>query len=162
MSLRVHPWILVFVSLAGVVRMPAQTQDSQNPRVLYIELVESNGQGINGMNDFYQIATEFRDAIESRKWPIQVKLARFAANSVPHDLELRIRYKGIYPEAPGDETFHAWITLFDHGTTHEFGMVTYRYYMRPGQNMDDVSEHAMRGAAKEAAKTLGSLLFPKR
>lgn len=161
MKRRLQPWVLALVALACVGRTQAQIQDNPIPRVLYLELVESNGKGINGLNDFDQVAKEFREAIESRKWPILVQVERFTANSVPHDLELRIRFEGVYPEAPGDETFHAWITLFDRGTIHELGMVRYRYYMHPGQNMDDVSERAMHGAAKDVVKTLGPILFPK-
>ena len=58
-------------------------------------------------------------------------------------------------------TFRAWVTLMDHGTKHDFGIVHFSYSPRPGQQQDDVIEHLFRGAAGLVADKIEPILFPK-
>jgi hypothetical protein len=104
---------------------------------------------------------EFTSVFGKRKWPVTIKVERFASNTPDDGIQLRVFYQGIYPEAPGDLTFHAWMVLYDHGTKRDFGIVKFRYYPRPLQNEDDVLDHVVRGAAVEAADRIEAALFPK-
>jgi hypothetical protein len=99
--------------------------------------------------------------IEKRHWPLTVHVERFAGNLPAHDPELRIFYKGIYPEDLGDQTFHAWVILTDHGKKTDFGIIRFRYYPRAAEREDDVLERVVRGAAELTADKIGPLLFPK-
>jgi hypothetical protein len=124
-------------------------------------VVESLARGPGRITDFDRIKTVFTDVFEHRKWPVRINVERFAANTSPSDIELQVFYQGIYKETPVDLTFHAWMTLYDHGVKHDFGVVRYRYNPRPLQDEEDVLEHAARGAAEIAASKIEAVLFPK-
>jgi len=102
----------------------------------------------------------FTKVFEQRHWPVRVKVERFAANTPAHETELRVFFKGIREETPGDRVFRAWMTLTDHGTKDDFGIVYFRYYPRFLQNEEDVLEEVTRGAAEIAATKVGAILFP--
>ena len=44
---------------------------------------------------------------------------------------------------------------------HDFGIVTFRYYRRIGENVDDMLEKVFRGAANAAAAKIEPILFPQ-
>ena len=131
------------------------------PREFTIVVVESLGHGLDNRNDFDRLDVAFTKVFNERKWPVKIVVERFAANTPAHDTELRVFLKGIYEEMPGDLTFHAWMTLQDHGKKWDFGIVRYRYNLRPGQQMDDVLEKVFEGAGMVAADKIEPLLFPK-
>jgi hypothetical protein len=130
------------------------------PRELVIVVVDSLERGPSRISDYDRIDWVFTRAFERRKWPVTVRVERFAGNLAPHDLELRLFNKGIYPEDRGDLTFHAWITLTDQGRKWDLGIIRYQYYPRPLEQMDDALERAARGAAELTADKVGALLFP--
>jgi hypothetical protein len=128
---------------------------------LAIVVVDSLGGGQRQLDNFNRIAREFTRAIEERNWPLRVSAERFAANTPDHPIELRIFFQGIRQETPVDLTFSAWITLDDHGTKHDFGVVRFRYNPRPAQDIEDRLDHAVRGAARITASKIEPILFPR-
>jgi hypothetical protein len=128
---------------------------------LAIVVVDSLGGGPRQADNYNRIAREFTEAINERNWPLRVTAERFAANTPDHPIELRIFVQGIRRETPVDLTFSAWITLDDHGTKHDFGVVRFSYNPHMGQDMDDRLDHAVRGAARITASKIESILFPK-
>jgi hypothetical protein len=128
---------------------------------LKVVVVESLVRGPGRITDYDRINTEFTSVFGKRKWPVTVKVERFASNTAEDGLQLRVFYQGIYEEAPGDLTFHAWMTLIDHGTKRDFGIVKFRYNPRPLQSEEDVLDHVVRGAAEAAADKIEAALFPK-
>jgi hypothetical protein len=132
-----------------------------HPPELAIVVVESLERGPGRITDFDRINEFFTQVIEKRHWPLTVAVERFAGNLPAHDLELRIYYRGIYPEDLGDETFHAWVVLTVHGKKTDLGIIRFRYYPRAAEREDDVLEHVVRGAAEQTADKIGPLLFPK-
>jgi hypothetical protein len=157
-----HPYSIFISSLvlAASGTVSAQTAPSAPAaqRELTVEVVESLEHGPGRVPDFDRINSVFTDVFQKREWPVKIKVERFAANTSPHETELRIFYQGIFEETPGDRTFRAWMILYDHGTKHDLGFVHYTYYSRPLQNVEDVLEHAVRGAAEEAATKIESVL----
>ena len=151
--------LLFCAASVGSAQAPASA--AAEPRELTVAVVESLVRGPGRITDFDRIKTVFTDVFERRKWPVTIKVERFAANTPPSDIELRVFYQGIYEETPGDQTFHAWMTLYDHGVKHDFGMVRYRYNPRPLQQEEDVLERVVRGAAEIAASSIEAALFPK-
>lgn len=114
-----------------------------------------------GNDEFYhRIARVFTDVFEARNWPVSIDVQRFGANQPELDLELRVFLQPIREESPGDLTFRAWMTLYDRGTKHDFGVITHRHYPRPGRNMTDVLDEVVRGAANEVSKKIETALFP--
>jgi len=53
------------------------------------------------------------------------------------------------------------MTLYEHGNKHDFGVVTYRYQVRPFQQEEIILERVFRGAAEVAADKVEAVLFPK-
>jgi len=157
---------LPLIAAALLVLLPARA-GAEGPaaapvaaRELVIVVVDSLERGPSRITDFDRISSVFTRVLERRKWPVTFRVERFAGNLAPHDLELRIFNKGIYPEDQGDLTFHAWITLSDQGRKSDLGVIRYQYYPRPLEPMDDALERAARGAAELTADKLGALLFP--
>jgi len=138
---------------------PAVPPDS--PHVLTITVVESLGRHPGHLDDFDRIDLAFTKVFEQRKWPVKIKVERFAGNTPTPDTELRIFYQGIREEGFGDRTFRAWMTLNDHGTKTDFGIIRYQYYPRALENFDDQQQAILRGAAEIAATKVESVLFPK-
>jgi hypothetical protein len=151
----------LFVATGVPGRAQAASASAGTPRELTVVIVESLVRGPGRITDFERMKTVFTDVFEQRKWPARISVERFAANNPPHDIELRVFYQGIYEETPGDLTFHAWMTLDDHGVKRDFGIIRYRYYPRPTQQEEDVLERVVRGAADIVASKIESALFPK-
>lgn len=152
--------LLFALSLLGAVRGRADPAPDRPPE-LAIVVVDSLERGPGRITDFDRINEVFTQVLGRRHWPVAIQVERFAANLPPHDLELRIFYKGIYPEDLGDQTFHAWVVLTVHGRKTDFGIIRFRYYPRALEREEDVLEHAVRGAAELTADKIGPLLFPK-
>lgn len=163
MTARVAPgaFLLCLLVSAGA-RGGAQPAASPAPLPeLKVVVVESLVRGPGRITDFDRISSEFTTVFRKRKWPVTIRVERFASNTPEEGMQLRVFYQGIYEEAPGDLTFHAWMTLFDHGTKRDFGIVKFRYNPRPLQDEEDVLDHVVRGAAEAAADKIEAALFPK-
>lgn len=132
---------------------------AESPRELALVVVESVEREQGAITDFDRMDLAFREVVEKRKWPVKLVAERFAANTQPHETELRVFHQSIREETSGDLTFRAWMTLTDHGTKHDFGIITYRYYPRPGERYDEQLEKIFRGAANAAADKLEPILF---
>jgi hypothetical protein len=155
--------LLISLLLANGVTGLAQSAATTTvaPRELTIVVVESLVRGPGRITDYDRINSVFTQVFESRKWPVTIKVERFAANTPEHDIELRVFYSGIYEETPGDLTFHAWMTLYDRGIKRDFGVVRFRYYPRAMELREDALERSVRGAAEVAADKIEAALFPK-
>ncbi len=138
----------------------AQTPPAPPPRELVIVVVDSLERGPGRITDYDRINRIFTDVFAARKWPVTIRVERFAGNLPPHDLELRIFNKGIYSEDRGDETFHAWITLSDHGKVSDFKVVRFQYYPHAFEQEEDILEKTVRGAAETTADKVGDLILP--
>jgi hypothetical protein len=91
---------------------------------------------------------------------VTVHVDRFASNNPDRDLELRVFFRGIYYETPGQLTVRAWMTLFDHGKEHDFGIVKFQINQGPIEHRDDAFVALLRGEAALAASKIGPILFP--
>jgi hypothetical protein len=163
MKFRPLPALLLSVIAAAGAPGRAETPPAAapgNPHELTIVVVESIGHDPSRTN-FDRIDSAFTKVFNKRKWPLTIKVERFAANAPAYENELRVFYKGTYSEMPGDLTFHAWVTFEGRGEKRDFGMIKYRYYPRPGQSTEDVLDAIFRGGAALAADKLEAVLFPK-
>jgi hypothetical protein len=129
-------------------------------RTLMISVVEPVERRPSNDEFYHRVARVFPDVFERRNWPVAIQVERFGANQPDHDLELRVFLQPIREETPGDLTFRAWMSLYDNGTKHDFGVITYRHYPRPGQNMNDVLDEVVAGGAREVTKKIEKVLFP--
>jgi len=140
---------------------PAAPAAADAPREFTIVVVESIGPRPGDIDTFDRIAEVFTRVIKERKWPVKVKVERFASNLPAYETVLRVFYKGIHEEMPGELTFRAWMILEDHGEKHDFGIIPYRYTPRPGEPVEDSLQNTIRGAARDVAKKIEPILFPK-
>jgi len=145
---------------AGRAQTAAPTAASA-PRELTIVVVDAIGGNARERDTYDRIARVFTDVFDAKKWPLKVNVERFGANSPDHEIELRIYLKGIRKETPVDLTFSAWITLTDHGTKTDFGIIRYRCDIRPMEQMDDRLDRVVRGAALMTVAKIEPILFPK-
>jgi hypothetical protein len=130
-------------------------------RELTIVVVDALGGNARERDTYDRIARVFTDVFEAKKWPLKISVERFGANAPAHETELRIYVQGIRQETPVDLTFSAWITLTDHGTKTDFGVIRYRYDIRPMEQMDDRLDRVVRGAALMTVAKVEPILFPK-
>jgi hypothetical protein len=114
-----------------------------------------------GVTTFAAIQSAFTRALSHRGWPVRINVERFASNNPDYDYELRVFFKGIYYETPGTLTVRAWMTLFDHGKEHDFGIIKYQLNQGPIEHRDDAFEVLLRGEAEIAASKIGPILFPE-
>ena len=129
-------------------------------RTLMITVVEPSSRRMANAELYNRLARIFPAVFESRGWPVKIEVERFGANNPAYDLELRVFLQEIREENPNDLTFRSWMNLNDAGTKHDLGVILYRHYPRPGQQMDEVLDNVLRGAALEAAKKIEPVLFP--
>lgn len=129
-------------------------------RELVITVVEPVGRGSTNSDFYYRIDREFTDAFNARKWPLKIKIDRFAANTPHYPIELRVFPQHIREEVPGEWTFRAWLTLHEGDQKHDFGIVRFDFWPRPRQPMDEVLDRLVRGGAEIAADKVGAILFP--
>lgn len=153
--------LLSLLTLTPALRAADTSSSTANDtrRALTVTVVEPVERRISN-DEFYQrVARVFTDVFEDRNWPLSIKVERFGANQPDLDLELRVFLQPIREESPGDLTFRAWMTLYDRGTKHDFGVITHRHYPRPGRNMSDVLDTVVQGAAEDVAKKIEKVLF---
>lgn len=161
--------LLCFVlaaSVPGYAQTAGPTAPAASPRELAIVVVDSLRQ--NPMNsfatedsgEFDRVARVFTDVFSQIPWPMKVTVERLAANTPDHDTELRVFLKGSGFDNYEEFSFHAWITLYDHGTKHDFGILGYKYRPHRGQGMDDMLDKVVRGVALITARKITPILFP--
>jgi hypothetical protein len=153
--------LLCFVLAASV---PGYTQTSAPatpPREFAIIVVESLDRDPEFNREFDCVARVFTDVFSQIPRQMKVTVERLAANTPDHDTELRVFLKGSGFDNYEEFEFRAWITLYDHGTKHDFGIVKFIYYPHLGQAMDDVLDRAIRGVALITARKITPILFPE-
>lgn len=131
------------------------------PREFTIVVVDALGGSGPGRDIYDRIAQIFTEVFDAKKWPLKVSVERFGANAPAHETELRIYLQGVRQETPVDLTFSAWITLTDHGTKTDFGVIRYRCSVRMMEQMDDRLDRVVRGAALATVAKVEPVLFPK-
>lgn len=131
------------------------------PPELTIVIVDSLAGPRHSFADWHRLARVFTDVFEARKWPVKITSELFGAGAPEHPVELRIFFQGIRHDTPDDLTFRAWLTLSDHGAKYDFGIISFRYYPRAAELMDDRLDHAIHGAALLAADKIEAKIFPK-
>lgn len=154
--------LLSFFALAPALQAAGSpdTPTDDARRTLTVTVIEPVERHPGNDEFFHRVARVFTDVFEARNWPFAIKVERFGANLPDLDLELRVFLQPIREESPGDRTFRAWVTLYDQGAKHDFGVVTHRHYPRAGRNMSDVLDDVVRGAAVEIAKKIENVLVP--
>lgn len=160
MTTRLFPAALLLSLLAapGVRAQPA-VSPAPTP-VLTVVVSESMDRRAEGVTTFAAIQSAFTRAFARHGWPVRINVERFASNNPDYDYELRVFFRGIYYETPGELTVRAWMTLFDHGKEHDFGIVKYQLTQGPIQHRDDAFEAVLRGEAELAAAKIEPILFP--
>jgi hypothetical protein len=163
MKTRFAVTFLLFASLLLTVSGAlAETKGATQPLPeLAIVVVDTVHRNQGAIGDFDRIDIAFQRVAKQRKWPVKIAAERFAANTAAHDPELRIFDQPLREETLDDLTFRGWMTLSVNGTKHDFGIVTFRYYRRAGEQLEDALEKVFRGAANVAADKIEPILFPK-
>jgi hypothetical protein len=128
---------------------------------LTVVFVDALGENPGETGNFDRVSRIFTNVFEQRKWPVKINFERFGAGGPEHPLEFKIFFQGMRSETPADLTFKAWMTLNNHGTKLDFGIVKYRYDTRIGEAMDDRLDRTVDGAAVIAADKIEAVLFPK-
>ena len=159
--MKIKTLALLACALAAVAA-PSRAEPTTDPGTLKIVVVEALVRGESRVDDYVRMEQVFTDVFNGRKWPLKVAVERFASNTPDDGTQLRIFYKGIYPEGPDDLVFHAWMILYTNGVKHDFGMFNYRYNPRASQSEESILEHVVRGAAVVAADKVGDVLYPKK
>ncbi|HYP18297.1 MAG TPA: hypothetical protein VEQ65_13880 [Opitutus sp.] len=164
MKTRLLSSLALLLSLCALA-VPANAAESApaNPdstREFALVVVEGLNRPGGAITFFDRIDIAFRRVAKERNWPVKIVAERFAANSKQHATELRVFEKTLQAETPLDRTIRAWMILTVDGVKHDFGIVTYRYYPRAGENGEDTIENVFLGVAREAAKKIEPILFP--
>jgi hypothetical protein len=154
----------VFASALAAVgaTTPAPSAPETPPRELtlvVVEPVESNRSSGTTPFDYLDIA--FHDVAKARQWPVKLVAERLAGNQPDYPLELRLFVRPITDETPNELALRVWVTLVDHGTKHDFGIIKFTHYPRPGAHADETLEKIYRGFAERVADKIEPLLFPK-
>ena len=151
---------LLTVLLLAVATAQAAKAPDDRPK-LAIVVVDNVQSRQSAFTDFDRLDLAFQDVAKKRKWPVAIAAERFAANTPDHDTELRIVNQPLREEVPGEMTYRGWMTLTVAGVKHDFGIVSFRYYRRAGENADDMLEKIFRGAANAAADKIEPILWPQ-
>ncbi|HZZ19086.1 MAG TPA: hypothetical protein VFE25_06950 [Opitutaceae bacterium] len=130
------------------------------PRVLTIVVSETLDRRAEGVTTYAAIEKAFTRVFSRQGWPVKVEVTRFASNNPDYDLELDVFFKSFNFETPDDLTVRAWVTLYDRGAKHDFGMLKYQLNQRPLDKHQDGFEAVLRGEAQLAAAKVGPVLFP--
>jgi hypothetical protein len=128
------------------------------PAELTVTVSEMIGRRAEGIATFAAIQKVFTRVFNRRGWPVKINVERFASNNPDHDLELKVYFKDLYYD--GRLTLTAWMTLFDHGKEHDFGILKYQLVQGPIEQRDDVFEALLRGEAEQVASKIEPILFP--
>jgi hypothetical protein len=158
------PRIALILSLvaaaSGTARAQAPAAPATAPTHIAVVVSEALERRAEGVTTFAAIETAFTKVFGKQDWPATVTVERFASNNPDYDVELRVFFRGVYYETPGELTVRAWMTLFDHGKEHDFGIIKYQLVRGPIEHRDDAFEALMRGEAQIAAAKIGPILFP--
>lgn len=130
-------------------------------RELAIVVVEPIETSRSGMMPFDYLDLAFHDVAQARKWPAKLTAERLAANLPDYPLELRLFVRPITDETPNELALRVWVTLTDQGKKHDFGIIKFSHYPRPGARADETLEKIYRGFAERVADKIEPLLFPK-
>lgn len=162
--MRIRPPALLLAALllsAGAAFAKDAAKAADDRPVLSIVVVDSLLYQQGAITDYDRLDLAFTALAKERQWPVRIQAERFAANTPAHETELRIFNQPLREETLGDITFRGWMTLTAGGKKHDFGIITYRYYARPGETLEDILEKVFRGAAGAAAAKIEPILFPK-
>jgi hypothetical protein len=165
MNIRTAPRTLLLsllIASGATGRAQAQNPPASPLPVLTVVVSESLDRRAEGVTTFAAIQSAFTRVLGKRGWPVKISVERFAANNSDSDYELRVFFRGIYYETPGELTVRAWMTLFDHGKEHDFGIIKYQIVQGPIEHRDDAFEVLLRGEAEIAASKIEPILFPQR
>jgi hypothetical protein len=152
----------LLLALAATVAAPARAQPAPPaPRELTVEVSEMLDRNAERVSTFAAIQKIYTHVLEKRGWPLKVTVERFASNNSDTDLELQVFFKGLYYETPGVLTLRAWVTLYDHGKEHDFGMIKVQLTQAPLDIREDAFEHLVREEATVVASKMEPILFPR-
>jgi hypothetical protein len=153
--------VLCLGLIAAATRAPAQPAPSpRSPRVLTVVISEALDRRAEGVTTYAAIEKAFTKVLSKQGWPVTVVVTRFAANNPDYDLELDVFFKSFDFETPDALTVRAWVTLYDNGTKHDFGILKYQMNRRPLDTRQDSFEAVLRGEAQLAASKVTPVLFP--
>lgn len=161
MKTRLIPATLL-LSLAAACGSKAQAQKApaSPPSELTVVVSETMDRRAEGVTTFAAIQSAFKSVLGRRGWPVTISVERFASNNPDYEYELRVFFEGIYYETPGVLTLRTWMTFFDHGKEHDFGIVKFQINQGPIEHRDDAFEALLRGEAQIAASKIEPILFP--
>jgi hypothetical protein len=144
----------------GAVRTHAQIP-APAPRELTVEVAESLDRSAERVSTFAAIQKIYSRVLGRPGGPLKVTVERFASNNSDTDLELQVFFKGLYYETPGNLTLRAWVTLYDHGKEHDFGIIKVQLDQAPLDLHEDAFEHLVKEQAMIVAKKMEPILFPQ-
>ncbi|MEO6003107.1 MAG: hypothetical protein ABIZ04_25205 [Opitutus sp.] len=140
---------------------PKQAPERELALVVITPVDQSGSLGANSNTDYDRLDLAFQEVAKRRHWPVKIVAERFASNTPDHELELRVYLQPIGQDLPQEFRFRSWMTLTEHGTKHDFGLIVHRQIWSGGESMDDFLEKLFRGAAAVAAKKIEPILFPQ-
>ena len=126
---------------------------------LPIVVIENLQRQRGAITAFDRLDLAFQQVARQRKWPMAIAAERFASNTPAHETELRIFTQPLRKDTPGELTFRGWMILTVQGVKHDFGIISFRYSMRPFEQGEDVLDKIFLGAANTAADKIEPLLF---
>jgi hypothetical protein len=151
--------LLIAAGATGRAQAPSPT--AAPPAELNVVISQTLDRRAEGFATFAAIQSVFTRVLSAQGWPVKINVERFASNNPDYDYELQVFFEGIYYETPGELTVRAWMTLYDHGKEHDFGIIKFQLVQGPIEHRDDAFEALLRGEAKIAASKIGPILFPK-
>ena len=156
------PFLLLAVALldVGPARADDKARPADNKPALHLTIVEPVGAIGNAFTDFDRLDLAFQYVAQQRKWPVKIAAERLAGGSPDYDPEVRITLQSVRLDPGNDYVFRAWTTLILGGKKTDFGIVTYHYAARLGQNQEDRYQEIFRGGAAAIADKIEPLLFP--
>jgi hypothetical protein len=155
--------LILSLLISGGFRARAQTAPppAAPPRELTVVVSESLDRSAEGFSTFSATRKVFTSVFNRRGWPVKINVERFASNNPDYDYELRVYFRGVSYETPGVLTLRAWMTLFDHGKEHDFGIIKSQLNQNVLDHRQDSFEDVLRHAAEIAADKIEPILFPK-
>jgi hypothetical protein len=160
---RSAPGTLLFsLLLAASTTAHAQAPAAPAPSLpeLTVTVSESLDRRAEGFATFGAIQSVFTRVLNERHWPVKINVVRFAANNPDQGYELRVFFRGIYHETPDQLTIRAWMTLFDHGKEHDFGIIKSQLDRGTILYGNDAFEMLLAMEARAVAAKIGPILFP--
>ena len=151
--------VTVLTAVATAAKEPDKTADQRTALPL---VVVDSLQGHHGaIDDFDRLDLAFQYVAQKRKWPVTIDAERFGAGTPDYATEVRIFKQPLRHELMDELVFRGWVILTVQGKKHDFGIISFHYQMRPGENMEDALEKIFRGAAEAVADKIEPLLLPK-